>query len=81
MRAIGWLVFAAGVIAIDQYTKQLVVEHLAYREQVVVDSFFSWVHWRNEGAAFSFLDQAGGWQRWVFVALAIVDRLLLGAGL
>ena len=74
---IAWLVFATAVIAIDQYTKQLVVENLAYREEVAVTSFFSWVHWRNEGAAFSFLDQAGGWQRWAFVGLAVVFSAFL----
>lgn len=74
---IGWLVFSSAVIALDQYSKQLVVEHLAYREELAVTSFFSWVHWRNEGAAFSFLDQAGGWQRWAFVALAVVFSAFL----
>lgn len=47
------------------------VEHLAYGAEVNALPFFSWVHWRNEGAAFSFLNDAGGWQRWFFVVLAV----------
>ena len=72
-----WLAFAAAIVACDQYSKLLVVKHLEYGEQVSVSSFFSWVHWRNEGAAFSFLNDAGGWQRWVFVGLAIGFSLFL----
>jgi len=66
-----WLGLAAFIVALDQFSKQLIVEHLEYGEQIGVTSFFTWVHWRNEGAAFSFLNDAGGWQRWVFVALAL----------
>jgi len=66
-----WLGLTAFVVALDQYSKRLIVEYLEYGEQIGVTSFFSWVHWRNEGAAFSFLNDAGGWQRWVFVALAL----------
>ena len=66
-----WLGLALVVAGLDQYSKRLVIEHLDYGEHVGVLPFFSWVHWRNEGAAFSFLNDAGGWQRWVFVTLAI----------
>jgi len=66
-----WLTLAGAVVALDQYSKGLILEHLAYGERMNVASFFSWVHWRNEGAAFSFLNDAGGWQRWMFVLLAL----------
>ncbi len=66
-----WLALAALVTVLDQLSKKLIVEHLEYGEKIVVSAFFSWVHWRNEGAAFSFLDDAGGWQRWFFVTLAV----------
>lgn len=67
----GWLALAAVVVALDQWSKLTVVEHLAYGDEVIALPFFSWVHWRNPGAAFSFLDDAGGWQRWFFVVLAV----------
>ena len=67
----GWLGLSAAIIALDQFTKKLVVDNLIYGEEQRVLPFFSWVRWHNEGAAFSFLDDAGGWQRWAFVALAL----------
>ena len=70
-QCMAWLGLTAFIVALDQFSKQLVVEHLAYGQEVGVTSFFAWVHWRNEGAAFSFLNDAGGWQRWMFVALAL----------
>lgn len=66
-----WLGLSGVVIALDQYSKRLVLEHLPLGAEIDVLPFFSWVYWRNYGAAFSFLNDAGGWQRWGFVALAI----------
>ncbi len=66
-----WLGLAGMVIALDQYTKKLVLQHLPLGGELEVLPFFSWVYWRNYGAAFSFLNDAGGWQRWGFVALAV----------
>ncbi|MEM7217891.1 MAG: signal peptidase II [Pseudomonadota bacterium] len=66
-----WLSVAGVVLAIDQLTKRIVVTRLDYLDEVPVLPFFSWVRWHNEGAAFSFLNDAGGWQRWFFSALAI----------
>jgi len=66
-----WLSIAAGVVLLDQLTKLMVVSQLAYQERISVLPFFSWVRWHNEGAAFSFLADAGGWQRWFFVVLAV----------
>lgn len=68
---LGWLSLAAIIVALDQYSKKVVTDNLAYRAEVEVLPFFSWVHWQNPGAAFSFLDDAGGWQRWAFVVLAL----------
>ena len=68
---IKWLLLSAGIIALDQLTKLWVITVLAYQERVQVLPFFTWVRWHNEGAAFSFLHSAGGWQRYFFIALAI----------
>ena len=67
-----WLGVGALVVALDQLTKWWVTRLLELGEEVPVLPFFSWVRWHNEGAAFSMLSQAGGWQRWFFVVLAVV---------
>jgi signal peptidase II len=66
-----WLGLSALVLVSDQVTKYWVVSELAYQERVQVLPFFAWVRWHNDGAAFSFLSGAGGWQRWFFVCLAV----------
>jgi len=66
-----WLGLGALVVLIDQASKWYVEHRLALGDEVAVLPFFSWVRWHNEGAAFSLLSEAGGWQRWFFVALAI----------
>jgi len=70
--AVVWLVLSAIVIALDQLTKYAALTHLeAYVRHSVIDGLLSWTLAFNEGAAFSFLHDAGGWQRWFFTALAI----------
>lgn len=66
-----WLGLAAGVVALDQMVKAWVAHVLAVGDEVAVLPFLSWVRWHNKGAAFSMLDDASGWQRWFFVALAV----------
>jgi signal peptidase II len=65
------------VVALDRISKYIVVQVLEVGERIPVWSFFSWIHLKNEGAAFSFLDGAGGWQRWMFVAIAIGFSIFL----
>ena len=67
-----WLLLAAGVIAADFASKQWILSAFAPHESVEVLPFFNLVLVFNSGAAFSFLAQAGGWQKWFFVALALV---------
>jgi len=66
-----WLGLSGLVVALDQLSKWVVITTLAYQERIDVWPFFSWVRWHNEGAAFSFLAGAGGWQKWFFVLLAV----------
>lgn len=68
---IKWLSLGGLVVVLDQLTKWWVVRSLQLGDEVVVLPFFSWVRWHNEGAAFSMLSQAGGWQRWFFIVLAV----------
>ena len=59
------------VFGFDQATKYWVAANMYLGERIQVFEFFAWVRWHNEGAAFSFLSTAGGWQRWFFVVLGI----------
>lgn len=72
-----WLVLSAIVVALDLYTKHLVQSALAYGEHVVVTGFFDLVLYHNEGAAFSFLAAAGGWQRVFFSAIAVIASVII----
>ena len=66
------------MIALDLATKAWVVSRCSAKgEEVPVTSFFSLVLAYNTGAAFSFLAGAGGWQRWLFTAIAIAASVFL----
>ena len=67
-----WLGLALCILLVDQFTKVLMVSHYALGEGFEVCSFFNIVRVHNEGAAFSFLASAGGWQRWFFIGLGAV---------
>ncbi len=66
-----WLAVAGGVWVVDRVTKGIVNSQLALGQEVPILPVFSWIRLHNEGAAFSFLATQSGWQRWVFVVLAI----------
>jgi signal peptidase II len=66
-----WLTLAAVVVVLDQISKALVLATLRTGEQIAALPFFNWVLTWNRGAAFSFLSDAGGWQRWLFTLLAV----------
>lgn len=66
-----WLVLAALVTLADQLTKGWVAAYLGNGESEAVTGFFNLVLVHNSGAAFSFLANAGGWQHWLFLALAL----------
>ena len=72
-----WLVLSLLVILLDQVTKYYAVELLQLHQPVEVLPFFNWTLMYNEGAAFSFLSDQGGWQRWFFIALASVVTVVL----
>ena len=65
------LLWAGAGLAADQGLKAFVAWSLVPGEQVFVTSWFNIVHVLNPGAAFSFLADAGGWQRWFLVAIGI----------
>ncbi len=66
-----WLWLSGIVVLLDQITKTLANTGLEAYRPVAVLPLFNFTLMYNEGAAFSFLGDAGGWQRWLFTALAI----------
>jgi signal peptidase II len=78
-----WLGIALITLLLDQLTKIAVVGAFQLGETLPITSYFNLVRVHNPGAAFSFLADAGGWQRWFFTGLGIVAAgvmiyLLLG---
>jgi signal peptidase II len=67
-----WLGIAFLVILIDQLTKITITKLFIHGESKPITSFFNLVLAYNPGAAFSFLSDAGGWQRYFFTAVALV---------
>jgi signal peptidase II len=72
-----WLGVTALVIVLDWFTKQRASEALELYRPVEVFSWLNITLAHNYGAAFSFLSDAGGWQRWFFITLASVVSLVL----
>lgn len=66
-----WLWLLPPIILADQISKWLIVEHFELFDRLQVLPVFDIVRLHNYGAAFSFLSQASGWQRWLFVVLGI----------
>ncbi|MFP4639628.1 MAG: signal peptidase II [Guyparkeria sp.] len=76
-----WLWLSLGVLVVDQLTKWAALAGLTYARPVEVLPFFSLTLLYNTGAAFSFLADHDGWQRWFFVFLAVVITAALTAWL
>ena len=66
-----WLGIALAVIVLDQITKAMIVAAMQLGDARRLSPFLDIVRAHNRGAAFSFLNDASGWQRWFFVALGI----------
>ena len=65
-----WLALALVLVLADQITKVLIAGLYELGEGTPITSFFNIVRVHNTGAAFSFLADAGGWQRWLFTGLS-----------
>src|SRR5690606_14387520 len=63
-------------IILDQWTKWIAVTHLNYADPIPVLPFLNWTLLHNYGAAFSFLSDAGGWQRYFFTSLAALVSII-----
>ena len=72
-----WLLLSLAIIGFDQATKAMVIALLQPYQPVEITSFFNFTLAYNDGAAFSFLSNAGGWQRWLLIGIAIIVGLIL----
>jgi len=81
LRMARWLWLTAAIVALDRLTKILAEQWLIPRQPVPILPLLDFTLLYNEGAAFSLLAQAGGWQRWLFVGFAVVAVLVLTAWL
>lgn len=77
--ALPWLLLSAVVIALDQLSKFWALDALqpAGLAHPVIPGWLNWTLAFNTGAAFSFLADSAGWQRWFFVLLALVIGIVL----
>lgn len=76
-----WVMLAAVIVIADQLTKWAVIEWIPLYDKVPLNSFINLTHQKNPGAAFSFLADAGGWQRWFFIGLASVVSTVIAVWL
>lgn len=72
-----WLAISALIVALDVYTKFLVQSAFDYGDHLVITSFFDLVRYHNEGAAFSFLANAGGWQKLFFSGISMIAIVVI----
>jgi len=72
-----WLWISLLVVILDQASKQFAEAQLTPHQAVNLMPYFDWYLTYNTGAAFSFLADAGGWQRWLFTAIAIIMSVLI----
>jgi len=80
-RFVMWMVVAIVVVIADQLTKLAIIEWVPLYEKVPLNSFLNLTHQKNPGAAWSFLADAGGWQRWFFVVLSSVVSVVIAVWL
>jgi signal peptidase II len=73
----GWYALSTFIVVADQFTKNMIMNRFDLYDRVPVLPFFDLVLAHNSGAAFSFLSDAGGWQRVFFVTISSVVSLVL----
>ena len=71
------ILIAGTIFILDQLTKSLIVREFYLGQRSEIMSFFNLVHVRNYGAAFSFLSDAGGWQRWFLTGVSGVASIVM----
>ena len=72
-----WLALSVLLMGADQITKSLILNHYQLGDSTFITSFFNIVRAHNTGAAFSFLADAGGWQRWLFTGIGVAATIFI----
>jgi signal peptidase II len=72
-----WLGLALAILIADQFTKVLIQGYYQLGAGITVTSFFDLTRVHNRGAAFSFLSDASGWQRWFFTGFGLLAAILI----
>jgi len=72
-----WLWLSLLAVVLDQVSKLLIDSSMQLYQSIPVMPYFNLTYVHNTGAAFSFLSDAGGWQRWFFAGLAIVISIAM----
>ena len=76
-----WVSLSTLIVVFDQLTKWAIVKWVPLYDKIPLNSFINITHQQNTGAAFSFLADASGWQRWFFVTLAVSVSGVIGVWL
>ena len=72
-----WIWIAVVVVILDQLTKYIASTSLEMYQPIAVMPMFNWTLMHNPGAAFSFLANESGWQRWFFAVIAVVVSIVI----
>ena len=80
-RFVIWMIVAVVIVIADQLTKWAIVEWVPLYDKIPLNTFINLTHQKNSGAAFSFLADAGGWQRWFLAVLASAVSIVIAVWL
>ncbi|MDG2108043.1 MAG: signal peptidase II [Woeseiaceae bacterium] len=72
-----WMIVAVAIVIADQLTKWAIIEWVPLYDKIPLNAFINLTHHKNSGAAFSFLADAGGWQRWFFTIVASAVSIVI----
>ena len=81
LKMLKWLALSFVALVLDQVSKWAIDSSMQLYQSIPLVPYFNLTYLRNTGAAFSFLSEAGGWQRWFFAGLAIVISAVIGVWL
>ena len=81
LKLLKWLALSLLAVVLDQASKWAVDSSMQLYQSIPLVPYFNLTYVRNTGAAFSFLSEAGGWQRWFFAGLAIVISIVIAVWL
>ena len=72
-----YIVIAFLIVILDLISKQWIFNHLDFGSALVITPFFNIVHFQNTGAAFSFLSESSGWQRYFFIVVSMIAIVII----